>query len=88
MIQDDCSIWWIQSFIDYHCPQAIRASELTLLQQQHPDHPEMATIEQAIGYLHKRQAMIDYPHFAKAQPPIDSSIVESRHKVIMQRRMK
>lgn len=124
---------WIQSFIDYHCPQAIRVidfahaqsylaavgraiygaeseafpqwfarlshqlrhkppqrtlAELTLLQQQHPDHPEMATIEQAIRYLHKRQEMIDYPHFTKAQIPIGSGIVESGHKVVMQRRMK
>lgn len=124
---------WIQSFVDYHCPQAVRVidfahaqsylakigkaiygaettgfkqwyarmckqlgnkppqrtlSELRLLQQQQRDHPENAEIEQAIRYLEKRQAMIDYPHFRRAQVPIGSGIVESGHKVVMQRRMK
>ena len=124
---------WIQSFIDYHCPQAIRVidfahakaylatigraihgaetppfkqwyarmckqlgqkppqctlTELRFLQSQHQEHPEIADIEQAIRYLEKRQEMIDYPHFRKVQVPIGSGIVESGHKVVMQRRMK
>lgn len=124
---------WIQSFIDYHCPQAIRIidfahakaylatigraihgtetpqfkqwyarickqlgqkppqrtlTELRFLQSQNQDHPELADIEQAIRYLEKRQEMIDYSHFRKAQVPIGSGIVESGHKVVMQRRMK
>jgi hypothetical protein len=124
---------WIQSFIDYHCPQATRVidyahaqeyvatvgrgiygaetdtfrqwygrmsrqlgrqppqrtvNELRLLQRQHPDHPEDATIEMAIRYLEKRLPMIDYPHFRRRQIPIGSGIVESGHKVVMQKRMK
>lgn len=124
---------WIQSFIDYHCPQATRVidfahaqsyvatvgravygadtdnfhrwfarmsrqlgqqppqrtvNELRLLQRQHPDHPETETIEMAIRYLEKREAMIDYPHFRRQQIPIGSGIGESGHKVVMQRRMK
>ena len=124
---------WIQAFIDYHCPQAIRVidfahaqaylaiigkaiygaeteqfrrwyarlsrqlgrkppqrtlSELRLLQQQHQTHPEAETIEQAIRYLERREPMIDYPHFRQMQIPIGSGIVESGHKVVMQRRMK
>jgi len=124
---------WIQSFVDYHCPQAIRVidlahalghlatigkvvygaetaafqqwyarisrqlgtkppqrtlSELHFLQRQQQDHPEIAVIEQAIRYLDKRKAMIDYPHFRQQQLPIGSGIVESGHKVVMQRRMK
>ena len=63
-------------------------SELHFLQQQHQNHPEIARIEQAIGYLKKRKEMIDYPHFRKKQIPIGSGIVESGHKVVMQRRMK
>jgi len=124
---------WIQSFIDYHCPQAVRVidfahaqeymaavgraiygaetdafrqwygrmskqlghqppqrtvNELQLLQRQHPDHPETEAIELAIRYLQKRLPMIDYPHFRRRQIPIGSGIVESGHKVVMQRRMK
>jgi len=124
---------WIQSFIDYHCPKAVRVidfahaqqyvaavgraiygaetdafrrwygrmskqlghqppqrtvNELQLLQRQHPDHPETESIELAIRYLHKRLPMIDYPHFRRRQIPIGSGIVESGHKVVMQRRMK
>lgn len=124
---------WIQSFIDYHCPQAIRVidfahaqsyiaqigkaiygaettaftqwfahmskqlgkkppqrtlSELRFLQSQHHAHPQILEIQRAIRYLEKRVAMIDYPHFRKVQVPIGSGIVESGHKVVMQRRMK
>ena len=32
--------------------------------------------------------MIDYPHFRRQQIPIGSGIVESGHKVVMQKRMK
>ena len=130
-VQDGAN--WIQSFIDYHCPQAIRVidfahaqayvaavgraiygaetvafqtwyarmsrqlgqqppqrtvNELRLLQRQHPDHPEAEAIELAIRYLEKRLPMIDYPHFRQQQIPIGSGIVESGHKVVMQRRMK
>lgn len=124
---------WIQSFIDYHCPKAIRVidfahaqgylstigkvvygaeteefkqwfaqmsyqlghqppqrtvSALRLLQQQHADHSEITDIEQAVRYLEKRQPMIDYPHFRREQIPIGSGMVESGHKVVMQKRMK
>jgi hypothetical protein len=124
---------WIQAFVDYHCPQAVRVidfahaqeyvaavgraihgadtdsfrqwygrmsrqlghqppqrtvNELQLLQRQHPDHPETEGIEVAIRYLQKRLPMIDYPHFRRRQIPIGSGIVESGHKVVMQRRMK
>jgi hypothetical protein len=124
---------WIQSFIDYHCPPAIRVldfahaqayvaavgrtiygaetnafrgwygrmsrqlgqqppqrtvADLQLLLRQHPDHPETEEMEQAIHYLDKRQAMIDYPHFRRQQLPIGSGHVESGHKVVMQKRMK
>ena len=124
---------WIQSFIDYHCPNATRVidfahaqsyvatigkaiygaetdtfknwysrmshqlghlppqrtlSELCFLQQQHPDHPQADLIDQSLFYLNSRQEMIDYPHFRKMQIPIGSGIVESGHKVVMQRRMK
>lgn len=124
---------WIQSFIDYHCPQATRVidfahaqayvatvgraiygaettafqqwygrmskqlgqqppqqtvNELRLLQRQHPHHPEEESIELAIRYLQKRLPLIDYPHFRQQQIPIGSGIVESGHKVVMQKRMK
>lgn len=124
---------WIQAFIDYHAPQAIRVidfahaqaylaiigkaiygaeteqfkqwyarlsrqlgkkppqhtlSELRLLQGQHQTHPEAETIAQAIRYLERRETLIDYPHFRKLQVPIGSGMVESGHKVVMQRRMK
>jgi hypothetical protein len=124
---------WIQSFIDYHCPRAIRVldfahaqeyvatvgraiygadteafrgwygrmsrqlgqqspqrtvADLRFLLRQHPDHPETEVMEQAIRYLDRRRAMIDYPHFRRQQLPIGSGHVESGHKVVMQKRMK
>jgi hypothetical protein len=124
---------WIQGFIDYHCPQAIRVidfahattylatigkaihgpetvqfkqwyarmcrqlgqkppqrtlTDLRFLQSQYQAHPDIADIETAIRYLERRQDMIDYLHFRKIEVPIGSGIVESGHKVVMQRRMK
>lgn len=124
---------WIQSFIDYHCPEATRIldmahaqgylarigqaiygaetplfqqwyrrmkkqlqtkppqrtlSELRLLCEQHSEHPEKSAIEQALRYLEKREAMMDYAHFQKNRLPIGSGMVESGHKVVMQKRMK
>ena len=124
---------WIQGFVDYHCPQAIRVldfahaqtyvakigkaiygadtepfkqwyavmskqlgkkpphrtlADLRFLSSQHQTHPEIGEIEAAIRYLDKRQGMIDYPHFRKIAVPLGSGIVESGHKVVMQRRMK
>lgn len=68
-------------------PQRI-LGELHWLRQKHADHPELQEIDQAIRYLETRRAMIDYPHFRRCQIPIGSGIVESGHKVVMQRRMK
>jgi Uncharacterised protein family (UPF0236) len=124
---------WIQNFIDYHAPKAIRIidfahaqsylatigkaiyppesddfkrwfrqtshqlktepphrflADLILLQTQHPDHPQSIEIEQAIRYLDSRQEMIDYAHFTRLNLPIGSGMVESGHKVVVQRRMK
>ena len=63
-------------------------NELRFLQATHQDHPDIAEIEQAVRYLERRQEMIDYPHFRNKGVPIGSGIVESGHKVVMQRRMK
>jgi hypothetical protein len=124
---------WIQSFIDYHCPQAIRVidfahaqayvatvgkavygadsetfkqwyakmskqlgqkapqrtlNDLRFLWTQNQTHPEADEIEHAIRYLERREAMIDYPHFRRNGIPIGSGMVESGHKVVVQRRMK
>ena len=124
---------WIQAFIDYHCPTAIRVidfahaqgyvatvgkalygaesdpfqqwyakiskqlgtkapqqtlNELRFLWTQNRTHRAADEIEAAIRYLERRQTMIDYPHFRKNGIPIGSGMVESGHKVVMQRRMK
>lgn len=124
---------WIQSFIDYHCPQAIRVldfahaksyiaaigkaiygaesetfpvwfakmskqlgkeppqrtlSDLRLLFTQHAQHPLADEMEHALRYLEKRKEMIDYPRYRREQIPIGSGMVESAHKVVMQKRMK
>jgi hypothetical protein len=63
-------------------------AELRLLCQQHSEHPEISDIEQAFRYLEKREAMMDYAHFQKNRLPIGSGMVESGHKVVMQKRMK
>lgn len=125
--------YWIQNFIDYHAPNAIRIidfahaqsylatigkiiygpesdgfkqwfrrfshrlktepphrllAELYLLQTHHQDHPQTGEIEQAIRYLDSRRKMIDYAHFIRLKFPIGSGMVESGHKVVVQRRMK
>jgi hypothetical protein len=71
-----------------HQPPQRTVGQLRLLQRQHPDHPESQSIELAIRYLENRLPMIDYPHFRRQQIPIGSGIVESGHKVVMQKRMK
>jgi hypothetical protein len=71
-----------------HQPPQRTVNELRLLQRQHPDHPEADEIATAIRYLEKRLPMIDYPHFRRQQIPLGSGIVESGHKVVMQKRMK
>ena len=71
-----------------HQPPQRTVAELRLLQRQHPNHPEGETIDLAIRYLEHRLPMIDYPHFRRQQLPIGSGIVESGHKVVMQKRMK
>jgi hypothetical protein len=48
----------------------------------------MTAIEQAFRYLERREAMMDYAHFQKNRLPIGSGMVESGHKVVMQKRMK
>jgi hypothetical protein len=124
---------WIQSFVDYHAPKAIRVldlphaleyvaqigkllytaetekfkawfsekskqlrfnppqrllADLAFLIQQNQDHPEIHQLEHALAYLTKRKEMIDYSHFRSLGIPIGSGMVESGHKVVMQRRMK
>ncbi len=71
-----------------HQPPQRTVGELRLLQRQHPDHPQAIEIETAIRYLENRLPMIDYPHFRSQQLPIGSGMVESGHKVVMQKRMK
>lgn len=71
-----------------HQPPQRTVGELRLLQHQHPDHPQATEVETAIRYLENRLSMIDYPHFRRQQLPIGSGIVESGHKVVMQKRMK
>ena len=61
---------------------------LRFLWTQNQTHPAADEIEAAIRYLERRQPMIDYPHFRKNGIPIGSGMVESGHKVVMQRRMK
>lgn len=63
-------------------------NELRFLWTQNQAHPAADEIEAAIRYLERRQTMIDYPHFRKNGIPIGSGMVESGHKVVMQRRMK
>ncbi len=63
-------------------------NDLRLLWRQNQSHPDTDEIDHAIRYLERRQTMIDYPHFRSNGIPIGSDIVESGHKVVMQRRMK
>ena len=63
-------------------------NDLRFLWKKNIDHPEVDEIDHAIRYLERRQEMIDYAHFRKKGVPIGSGMVESAHKVVMQRRMK
>lgn len=124
---------WIQSFIDYHCPKAVRILDFSHAQsyvafmgkailgedtpafkdwykeashqlkheppqrflrqlawfgQQASRAEQRAVVDQVMGYLSTRQAMIDYPHFQQRGYPIGSGHVESSHGHVVHRRLK
>ena len=123
---------WIQSFLEYHCPEAVRINDfahsasylaqagkavygegdtfkqwfqtarrnlknkppretvgaLNLLKPKAKDSAASQDIDVALYYLQTRESLIDYAHFQKQGYPIGSGMVESAHKVVVQKRMK
>ena len=65
-------------------PDAILA-ELRDLRAQHPDQ---AVLAENLGYLEKREALMQYPTFQAQGWPIGSGIVESGNKLVVEARLK
>jgi hypothetical protein len=68
-------------------PQPV-LTHLKQLYRQVPQPQDRQIIEGSLTYLHKREAMLNYPHFRQQGYPIGSGCVESAHKVVVQSRMK
>jgi len=71
-----------------HQPPQRTLSNLAFLSRKAKTDDALATVDNALRYLTKRLALIDYPHFQKQGFPIGSGSVESSHKVVVQSRMK
>lgn len=71
-----------------HDPPQRTLNDLALLASRAKGEEQRAIIDNALRYLQKRQALIDYPHFQSQQLPIGSGSVESSHKLVVQSRMK
>jgi Uncharacterised protein family (UPF0236) len=121
---------WLQSFLDLHCPEALRildfphaAEHISLLRQavqqagvkipldllervlHHLKHrgphgllrllerlplevAEQEGVREQVGYLSKREALMQYPAYRQQGWPIGSGMVESANKVVVQARLK
>ncbi|MCJ7738443.1 MAG: hypothetical protein MUQ10_14225 [Anaerolineae bacterium] len=51
-------------------------------------HPDRAELAEALAYLEKRTAMMNYPEFQRQGWPIGSGSVESGNKVVVEARLK
>ena len=69
--------------LKHHGPSRVLA-HLERLEQRRP----LSSITDALRYLRKREAQMQYPQFQAAGWPIGSGMVESAHKVVMQSRLK
>ena len=58
------------------------------LQAQVMQHPEVADLTEALAYLEKRLAMMDYPEYQRQGWPLGSGGVESANKVVVEARLK
>jgi len=58
------------------------------LRAQVAAHPERGELADALAYLEKRTAMMDYPEFQTQGWPIGSGSVESGNKVVVEARLK
>jgi hypothetical protein len=61
---------------------------LTELRQLHTAHPAAAGVGDALAYLEKRVALMQYPAFQAAGWPIGSGCVESANKLVVEARLK
>jgi len=69
--------------LKHHGPSRVLA-HLEWLEQRR----SLSSISDALRYLRKREAQMQYPHFQAEGWPIGSGMVESAHKVVMQSRLK
>lgn len=58
------------------------------LRTQVTQHPEVPNLDEALAYLEKRVAMMDYPEYQRQGWPIGSGAVESANKVVVEARLK
>lgn len=121
---------WIQGFVDYHCPEAVRildfphaasrisqlgdvvlgegskastawrTAQLHALKHDGPtavleqartlaaEHLNVPLVAENLGYLEKRIAQMQYPHYQAQHWPIGSGVVESANKLVVEARLK
>jgi hypothetical protein len=58
------------------------------LREQVACHPEQAELSDALAYLEKRTALMDYPEYQRQGWPIGSGSVESANKLVVEARLK
>lgn len=61
---------------------------LTELRQLHTSHPTAPGVSEALAYLEKRVAFMQYPAYQAAGWPIGSGCVESANKLVVEARLK
>lgn len=84
----------------HQLPKDALARTLHLLKHHGPRHllgflhrlqtspSAVSTIQEPLTYLHKREALMDYPGYQRDGWPIGSGMVESANKTVMQARLK
>lgn len=80
---------WLQTQL-HELKHAGPAAVLATLRDMVAEHPQAAALElpQALAYLEKRQAQMDYPAFQAQGWPIASGATESGNKVVVEARLK
>src|SRR5207245_9931962 len=78
---------WLQTQL-HQLKHAGPSAVLTTLQEMVAEHPQAEALElpQALAYLEKRQAQMDYPRFQAQGWPIASGATESGNKLVVEAR--
>ena len=61
---------------------------LRMSQRLSPELTELASVREHLGYLRKREGLMQYPQFRRQGWPIGSGMVESANKLVVEARLK